>query len=107
MMMMSGSTCGRELGGGEGAEAGFVERGALFPQAQLQRLLVAEDDRQADRLETVHQADEDGLAVHFVLDPPIAGDDLGGSERDGIEEMVGDGAGGVGRRSCAMAARLA
>jgi hypothetical protein len=59
-------------------------------------LLVAEDDRQADGLERVHQAHEDGLAVHFILDAPVGGDNVGGGEADRLEEVVGDGPGRVG-----------
>ena len=85
-----------EFGRGEGAEAGLVQRRALFPQPQFERLFIAEDDGQADRLERIHQADEDGLAVHLVLDAPIAGDDVGGLQRHGVEEVFGHRPGGIG-----------
>ena len=59
-----------------------------------QGLIIAKDDRKADRLQRIHQADQDGLAVHLVADAPIAGDDIGGGEDDGVEEMLGGGFGG-------------
>ena len=96
-----------EFGRREGAEAGFVERRALFPEAQFERLFVAEDDGQADGLKTVHQADEDGLAVHLVLDAPVAGDDFAGREGDGSKKCSATALAASERVELRMAARLA
>src|SRR5690606_19616449 len=59
------------------------------------RLLIALFHWQHDLLPAIEQPDEDGLAIEFVADAPIAGDDILGCEGDRLKKMMRDGASSV------------